>query len=243
MNREERISEELLNAFVDGQLDGSEWAVISSRLERDPALREEVGRLRALKAMLRQAYATPPVTAGSSLRAAPGWAALAAASLLFALAGWFGHAAWNEPPVLDPASAYALRGDWHSLRADWRSLDAARVLVHVSSGGHGALTGVLDEVDDLLREAGAAGRRLEVEIVANGPGLDLLLASDDALARRVASLRKAHPGLGLVACGQTLARRRAQGGPTGLVDGAAVAPSALHRVIERLRAGWIYVRA
>lgn len=243
MKGEDRISDEMLNAFVDGQLDAGDRALVSARLEGDPQLREDVARLRALKGMLRQAYATEPAPSRRAQRAAPGWGALAAASLAFAFAGWVGHAAWNTAPAVDPASAYALRGDWRDLRADWRSLDGARVLVHVSSGSRDALARVLDEVDDLMDEAGAAKRRLEVEIVANGRGLDLLLASDAALARRVAALRAEHPALSLVACGQTLARRRAEGSAAVLVDGAAVAPSALHQVIERLRAGWIYVRA
>lgn len=243
MNPEERISEERLNAFVDGQLDAGEWALVSARLESDPDLREEVGRLRAMKAMLRQAYASPPATARRLRRVAPGWTAIAAASLAFAFAGWFGHAAWNEPRTLDPASAYALRGDWHALRGDWRSLDGARVLVHVSSAERGALSGALDEVSDLLHESRASKRSLEVEIVANGPGLDLLLASDASLASRIASLRREYPNLGFVACGQTLERRRAAGGQAKLVEGAVVAPSALHQVVERLREGWIYVRA
>ncbi len=243
MNGEERISEEMLNAFVDGQLDSGEWALIAERAEKDPGLREEVDRLRTLKAKLRHAYSAPPQTARLPRRTLPRWMAVAATSIAFAFAGWFGHAAWNTPPVLDPASAYALQGDWHDLRGDWRSLDSSRVLVHVSSGGRDAFSGALDEVEDFLREARASKRRLEVEIVANGPGLDLLLASDGALARRIAALRRENPGLSLVACGQTLARKRAKGNAVELVEGAVVAPSALQRVVERLQAGWIYVRA
>lgn len=243
MSVEKRISEEMLNAFVDDELSGEEWAVIAARLESDPALREEVGRLRATKELLRHAYADPPRRARRALRAVPGWMSLAASSLLFAVAGWFAHAAWHEPPLLDPASAYALSGDWHSLRQDWRTLDAGRVLVHVSSGGNDSLSTALDEVDDLLGNARSSNRRIEVEIVVNGPGLDLLLAGDTPVARRLQALRRDHPGLSLVACGRTLERRQAAGRPVDLVEGAQVVPTALHRVVERLRAGWIYVRA
>lgn len=244
MSQEPKVSEEMLGAFVDGQLDGAEWASVAQAVEGDARLREEVCRLRALKENVRHAYAViPPAGRPRERRRMPGWLALAVSSLGFAVAGWFGHAALNRPPALDAASAYALSGDWHSLRGDWGSLKEGKVLVHVSSAGREALSSALDEVEDLLRDAAANGRAIELEIVANGPGLDLFRASDAPLAARLAALRRDHPGVSFVACGQTIERRRAAGQAVELVAGTKVATSALHEVVERLRAGWIYVRA
>src|SRR3990172_8415306 len=180
--------------------------------------------------MVRHAYAIPPVPRVPARRiASPGWKTLAAASIGFAILGWFGHArgAGEPPTVLDPASAYALRGDWHSLRGDWRSLEANRVLVHVSSGSREALGTALEEVEDLLRAARAGRRNVEVEIVANSSGLDLLRATASPHAQRIASLRREYSNLSLVACGQTLARLRERGQPTDLLPGTVIAPSAL----------------
>ena len=244
MSGEHKVSDEMLGAFVDGQVGRAEWAGIAQAVEGDAALREEVCRLRATKEMVRHAYASPPVAGRPRRRrGSPGGLALVASSLLFALAGWFGHAEWSRPPVLDAASAYALSGDWHSLRSDWGSLKDGKVLVHVSSGDRGALRSAVDEVEDLLRDAASGGRQLEVAIVANGPGLDLLRADDREFSTRLAALRRDFPSLGFVACGQTVNRRRAAGHAVDLVPGTVVATSALHEVVERLRAGWIYVRA
>lgn len=244
MSQERKVSEEILGAYVDRQLDATEWADVAERVERDAALREEACRLRAQKEALRHAYALPPVrTRGRRAPAQPGWKSLAAASVVFALAGWFAHAEWSRAPVLDAASAYALRGDWHSLRGDWGTLQDGKVLVHVSSARRDSLATALDEVEDLLRDAARDGRRVEVEIVANGDGLDLLRAGNEPFARRLAAMRRDYPGLGLVACAQTIDRRRARGEAVDLVPGTVVATSALHQVVERLRAGWIYVRA
>ena len=244
MSGEHKVSDEMLGAFVDGQVGRAEWAGIAQAVEGDAALREEVCRLRATKELVRHAYASPPGAGRLRRRRGnPGWLALVASSLLFALAGWFGHAEWSRPPVLDAASAYALSGDWHSLRSDWGSLENGKVLVHVSSADRAALRSAVDEVEDLLRDAASGGRRLEVAIVANGPGLDLLRADDREFSTRLAALRRDHPSLGFVACGQTVNRRRAAGHAVDLVPGTVVATSALHEVVERLRAGWIYVRA
>lgn len=246
MSEERKVSEEMQNAFVDGQLDTAEWGSITERLERDAALREQVCELRTLKDMVRRAYAAPPIPRARPRRAAgPGWKTLAAASVAFAALGWFGNAWWAGAPALDPASAYALRGDWHALRSNWRSLEGNRVLVHVSSGGREALTTALDEVEDLLRAARAARRSIEVEIVANSSGLELLRAdaSVQSHAQRIGSLRRAYSNLKLVACGQTLERWRESGRSVDLLPGTVVAPSALEQVVKRLRDGWVYVRA
>jgi intracellular sulfur oxidation DsrE/DsrF family protein len=241
MSEERKVSDELRNAFVDGELDAAEWARVAQCVERDAALREEVCELRMAKDMVRHAYAEPPARRRAREAAASGWRSIAAAAVAFAAAGWFGHAWWERAPALDSASAYALRGDWHSLRADWRALDGNRVLVHVSSGAPAALGTALDEAEDLLRSARAGHRRVEVEIVANGTGIDLLRADASPLAARLAALRGEFPELGLVACGQTLERRRA-GQQFTLLPGTVVAPSALDQVIKRLRDGWVYVR-
>ena len=244
MNEKRKISEEQQNAFVDGQLDDAERGYLTARMERDKALREQISELRTLKDMTRHAYAQAPVARTPSRRAAePGWSALAAACVVFAAGGWFGHGWWSGALTLDPVSAYALRGDWHSLRGDWRSLESNRVLVHVSSGTREALGTALDEVEDLLRAARAARRGVEIEIVANSSGLDLFQASGSPYAPRVAALRSEYSNLSLVACGQTLERRRANGRPMELLTGTTVASSALEQIVKRLRDGWVYVRA
>ena len=244
MSEENRISDELRGAFVDSQLEAADWAQVAAQMERDPALRDDVCELRLLKDMMRHAYTEPPARRRRPA-ARPGlrWPWLAAASIVFALGGWFGHGWWSGGPALDPTSAYALRGDWQSLRGDWRTLDGSRVLMHVSSGAQGALATALDEVEDLLRSARAKGRTIEVEIVANSSGLDLLEANASLYAARIAALRREYPNLGLVACGRTIARRNARGLEVTLVPGTAIAPSALEQVIKRLRDGWVYVRA
>jgi len=244
MSQERKVSDEMLGAFVDGQLDGPEWASVAGVIEGDEGLREEVCRLRAMKEMIRHSYAVPASSVRPRERhAAPRWLGLVAASLAFGLAGWFGHAEFSRPPALDAASAYALSGDWQTLRTDWASLQEGKVLVHVSSAGPEALSAAVDEIEDLLRDARASNRRLQVEVVANGPGLDLLRADDATLSGRLAALRRQYPELGFVACNQTIERRRTAGQPVELVAGTVVAPSALHEVVQRLREGWIYVRA
>lgn len=237
MSEEQRVSAEMQSAFVDGQLDTAEWELVAGQIEGNAQLREDLCALRTVKDMVQRAYAVPPARLGRTGREPlRRWMAVAAASVLFSVAGWLGHAWWSDDPQRDPAAGYALRGDW-------RSLDRNHVLVHVSSGRTEALATALDEVEDALRSARTALRSIEVEIVVNSTGLDLLRAGITPYAARVAAMRTEFPNLRFVACGQTLQRLREQGLAVELLPGTEVAPSALDQVVKRLQTGWVYVRA
>lgn len=244
MNEEQKTSEEMRGAFVDGQLDRADWARVAETAEHDPALREDVCQLRMLKETVRHAYAALPPRSNRTQR--PAWvswrtAAAAAMVAISGTVGWFAYAWSGDGSSLDAASAYALRGDWHALRADWRTLDRNRILVHVSSDA--TMGTALDEVEDLLRSARAEHRHIKVEIIANSTGIELLDANKSHYAGRLATLLRQFPQLKVVACGQTLDRLRSKGKAITLLPGTQIAPSALDEVIKRLQAGWIYVRA
>lgn len=236
-------SDEHLNAFVDGELGPTEAAALLARLRDDPVLRERVTQLRLAKDLVRHAYASPPrpATPGAAQRLPHGarapalrWRA-ALATLAFcagALAGWAAHDALRGPgPDLAAFAAEAPA-----------VADAGRVVLHLNSDAADKADAVVARADELLRAARAAGRGIEVEIVVNGPGLDLLRNATAAPALRLASLKHEHPALGLVACGQTVQKLREAGTEVRLVPGATVASSALDQIVMRMQQGWTYVR-
>lgn len=230
----DQISREMQNAFVDGQLDAVEWTAMVERIGHDAELRREVCELRATKDMLRGAYAdVKPRSRG--LAAASGWRSWGLAAMLMAsiAAGWLGHA------LFDAGKGSA----GMSGAAALRSIDADRILVHVSSGQRESLQTALDEVEDLLRGARAAGRTVEVEIVANSTGLDLLRVNASPYLARVSALRQEYPNLTFFACSQTIERLRERGVHVELLRGVHIAPSALDQVVKRLQGGWVYIRA
>jgi hypothetical protein len=189
-----------------------------------------------LKDMVRHAYAAPPAPSRRAFRrAGPGWMGAAAAGLVFAAGGWFGHGWWSGAPGLDPASAYVLRGQPVAL-------DSGHVLVHVSTGEREPLARALDEIEDLLRSARREHRSVQIEVVVNRTGVQLVEAKVSPHAARIARLRTEYPSLSFIACGQTLRRLGEAGRSVELLPGTEVAPSALDQVVKRLRDGWIYVR-
>ncbi len=237
MSEQRRISEEMQNAFVDGELDAAEWARVAEAMGRDETLRRTLCELRMTKELVQGAYASLPSAPRRAVRRARNNARWAiAASMLFALGGWFSHAWWTKAPELDPASAYTL-GRFAA------TMDQNLVLVHVSNGERESLGRALDEVEDLLRAARESGRSIRIEIVANRHGIDLLRAGVSPHEARVTALRARYANLELVACGQTMQRLGERGERINLLPGIEVAPSALDEVVRRLQEGWVYVRA
>ena len=234
MSEETKVSREMQNAFVDGELDQAEWARVAAQGQRDEGLRAELCGLRAVKDLVQRAYAPAPrprASAGRTVR----WAAGAALCLISATAGWLGRAAWS------PEEAEIERA--LTAGATLREVTGDRILLHVSSSRRETIATALEEVEDALRAAGREQRRLSVEIVANSSGLDMFRADVAPFPQRVAALRAAYAGVTLVACNQTIDRLREKGVEVRLLPGVEVAPSALDQVVRRLQGGWAYVRA
>lgn len=95
---------------------------------------------------------------------------------------------------------------------------------------------LLRQVANLLADLGAEG--VEVEVVAHGAGLDLLLPGG-AAARLVRDLQGR--GVAFLACENTLRSRELEVGDL-LADVRAV-PSGVAAIVRRQSQGWSYLRA
>jgi uncharacterized protein len=227
MSLEREISQEMQNAFVDGQLDAADWTALVERMGRDDALRRKVCELRTLKDMTRGAYAGVHLQRGAPLADRMRWTRVAAVALVFALAGWLAHDALAPGRIL----------------TELRGVAAERILVHIASSRGEVVDTALQEVEDYLRDARAAGRQVKVEIVANNTGMDILRADTSAYAARLERLRAAYPNLTYIACNQTADRLREKGATVKLLPGVHVAPTALDEIVKRMQEGWVYIRA
>ncbi len=235
MSREREVSREMQSAFVDGQLDAADWTAMVERMGADEALRREVCELRTVKDMVKGAYADAHPRGAAPTANRRSWVRVAGLALLFAAAGWLARSGLEQHGGV--AGILARAG------VELRGASGDRILVHVASSRPDVVDPALQEVEDYLRDARAAGRPVKVEIVANSAGLDILRASKSAYATRLEQLLAAYPNLTYVACNQTLDRLREKGAAVALLPGVKVAPTALDEIVKRLQEGWVYIRA
>jgi intracellular sulfur oxidation DsrE/DsrF family protein len=115
-------------------------------------------------------------------------------------------------------------------------------LLHIDSGSPQKMLDVLDQAERYLNQAEAQGRALQLEVVANSHGLNLLRAGYSPYSERIAQMRQRHANLQFIACSQSVARFTSEGQRVVLLPAATTAPTAVGEIVSRLQQGWTYVR-
>ena len=123
-----------------------------------------------------------------------------------------------------------------------READPNRVILHLDNDAPAKMVAALDQVERLLDEAQRQGRTMQLEVISNSHGIDLLREGVSPYAERIAHLKRLHANLQWVACGQSVARFTKEGQQVKLLPYVRVAPTAIGEIITRLQQGWTYVR-
>ncbi|MCK9530241.1 MAG: zf-HC2 domain-containing protein [Gammaproteobacteria bacterium] len=226
---------DLLQAYVDGQLDPTDRARVLEQLEHDPALREAACELHRIKEAVRCAFENPPAAPRTPVRRQWPWrrnAAMVAAALLLPLGFLLGR--WSAPPALEDFTL----ATQPAMRLVTAPQTSQRVVLHVGEGHADKFLVALDSAEELMRFL-PNGR---VDVIVNAGGLDLVRADRSPYSERVAELMVRYPNVHFVACNITMDKQRALGDEPVLLRGTDVAPSAAEHIIERMEQGWIYLR-
>ncbi len=239
---EHNMSDEYLNSFVDNQLDSSERIRAFEAIRQNDQLKEQVCELRCLKEIVQQAYNHPPNYKQLPVRKQRVWVrnfqALAACLLLLlgGVSGWLTHA-WtntgNSNETLDMAQV---------TQRNENLSDYRKVIVHVSNANPIKLKAALDETESLLDKYKRDNRQVQVELIANKRGVDLLRSDVSTYSKRIGSMQHKYPNLSFLVCGQTISKLQNEGKVIQLLPHTTIATSAADQINKRLQQGWGYVR-
>ncbi|MET0012768.1 MAG: hypothetical protein ABW085_00675 [Sedimenticola sp.] len=235
-------SEEVINAFVDDELDHHERLELLEAASRDDSLRQKVCEAQHLKEMVREAYPLSSEPADGRGRRS-GFNALlryGAAALLGGLA-LFSVLSVNERiDYRQAVTETAHSGGTASQPADENQ---RRVLFHISSEDHETAQQLLEQVELVLREHEARGEAVRVEVVANNQGLRLLQQGRSRFAAQIRELHQRYPSLVFAACGNTMERfRKRYGENITVLPEAVVVRSGVSLVARRQEMGWSYIK-
>jgi len=250
MNTDSRERQsELLNAYLDGELDPAETARLELRLRGDLPLRRHLLELRRVRELVGRSFpgeitAPPdPVTHRKS-RGRIALQALAASVLL--IIGIVLGLNWQAGETNDGLLVH-LPKDAQTIQPSHLGLgtpsNEVRAIFHVASADPRKIRATLDHVEKLVNAYSGTSKRLRVELVANAEGLNMLRLGKSPAAERVAQIQKLHGNVKFLACGKTIRRVQMEKGErVRLLPNVAVANSALDQIILRLQEGWMYVR-
>jgi intracellular sulfur oxidation DsrE/DsrF family protein len=113
-----------------------------------------------------------------------------------------------------------------------------RVVVHVNFADPAQQGRGLENVENVLKAAAAAGLRAEVEVVCHAEGIGLVVRSKTAHAGPVEALRK--QGVRFVACENTMRKRSLR--KEDLLPGVTTVPSGAFEVVVKQRDGYSYFK-
>jgi len=109
------------------------------------------------------------------------------------------------------------------------------VVLHVTDKAPVKWNQALNNARNLQKALGK--ENVDVEIVVNGPGLDMMLF-DSEVANRLGAASK--DGVSLLACGATMKARKIT--KKDLHEGVKVVPGGVIEIMQKQEAGWTYIK-
>lgn len=118
-----------------------------------------------------------------------------------------------------------------------------RVVMQLNDNDPKRMNMVLNNASNLVAYYQDKGEPLEIEIVAYGPGLNMLLANKSPVKQRIISFEQNFDNVSFMACNNTMKKMAKKSGkPVQLLSMATVVPAGVVHIMERQEGGWSYVR-
>ena len=224
--------EAVLHAFLDGQLSHREREAFLREMEQDPQLQAEFNELRHLKDLVRHAYDGVEAPKRQMIDGDPTprrrLAAFGLAATLLLALGFTGG--WLSSRPATDGTEMQLAGIEQE----------PRVILHIASADLAKMEETLNSAEEVLKTY--RDRGVQVEVVANSEGLNLLRAGVSPYGERVVAMMAEYEGLQFVACNTAIARLKRTGTRVVLLPQMHTAPSAVEHIVQRIREGWTYIK-
>ena len=247
MNSQNKYSDEHISAYIDGELDNDERALLLLDEQEDAVLAQRINKARILKEKVQLAYSDLsknhttkktfycPAFFNQPVSLVAGFIILltATALLLPALKN-------NEDIIL----ARQLIETTLPIAPDTISKTIGRhkqVVINISQYQAQQFDSTMQNLEALLQQH-SADKSFSIEIVANKKGLKALDTKTSLHAERISQLAKQFDSLDVVACAKSMADLAAAGDPVQLMKSIMITPSAAQQVAKRMSDGWMYLK-
>ena len=118
-----------------------------------------------------------------------------------------------------------------------------RVVIQVNSNDAALMNLALNNASNINKYYMDHGEEAEIQIVAFGPGLNMLRADTSPVKARIASLAQNYDNIEYKACENTIkGMERKSGKDVTLISEAEVVPSGVIEIIHLQEQGWSYIK-
>lgn len=242
MKRNNNFSDEILNAYIDNELSHDERKQILSALRHDKDLTRRICDLQKVRGLVQLAFAdeTLPNNQPNKINTpvSTGYRFVAGILLIFGVfIGWFANQAYRTE------SDHLKLAEHIRKTPETKNNNVWHVMLHVSNNDPRRFDVLLSETEYLLQSHKEKNQAIEIELLANGKGIDLLQDGTSAQAEKLIMLTNKFSNLKLSACGVTLERLQKESGQQFvLLPKTKIVRSAIYQVTKRQKEGWSYIR-
>ena len=122
---------------------------------------------------------------------------------------------------------------------------AHRIVIQVSQNDPGRMNLALSNTQNAIKYYTGKGESIQIEIVAYGPGLNMLRQDTSPVKDRIKALKASAIGsdIRFSACHNTqMAMQKREGHPIAIIPEARVVPAGIVRLTQLQEEGWSYIR-
>lgn len=118
-----------------------------------------------------------------------------------------------------------------------------KVAIHIDENDKGRMNMALNNAENIDKYYQSKGDKVEIEIVAYGPGLHMLREDTSPVKTRISAMALKMDNISFAACGNTKAKMSKKAGKEiKLISEAKNVPSGVVRLMELQEQGWSYIR-
>lgn len=241
-----QYSNEIINAFIDSELDGIEKEDFKKAMSEDKLLSDRVNELCELKQSIHLSYSDineSANTSGSAINRNHNrlykYSSVAMIFLSIGLFfGWACHATITQSLNLTNSQQQI-----NGVKLSPVSLQQSnRIILHVASSKPEKMEATLNKIEKILSEYQQNQLPFELEIIANAGGIDLLRKDTSPYKEKIEAIMQANNNVSFIACSNTLEKLKNLGIKPDLIANTKSNFTAVEKIVGRLQQGWVYLK-
>ena len=240
------ITEDKLNLFIDEQLDTDEMNEIQEALLDNKELREQVCQLKAVRELVGYAYSEVPLSRSEihqQKKSGSLFAKAIAASVTLVVGVLLGWSTYEYSP--NAIQAISAENTFQYVANHVKVEHGKRkIILHIDSSDLQVVNAALNEADQLLATYRKANIPIELDVITNKAGINILRPGMSPYITRIKQLIDDNDEVAIYACNRSIAKAlKKEGVEIVLMPGVTKDKSARELIPQRLEQGWVYIKA
>ena len=243
------VSDEMLNAFVDDELEGDDREHIIKLEAIHPEINMAISEKRRLKFLVNtarfQQQVVPPASITQKCMNLNNWTIAASFILVLVFLSAYLMPDRNQlSPVsivkYSPNSSYP---NTSNLIQAFRANEVKKIIFHLKTSNSNDSMKLLNDVEALVIAAKQNGHPPKIEVIATGQGINILTTkTKESIVNLIESIHEQQPGVDFIVCGLSLKKlQNTENSVLILLQKTMLVASGKKWIQQRKKEGWSYM--